>query len=130
MEQNYLPSTFAFAIGNHPGPLFSIQLSDGCLIYKKTAVAKPVCIVVKPSAEDWCSLWRKLERLHIWNWQTQYPSATDATTPWSVTISFAGRYVVSEGMISSANGWRNDPANPINRLVAAISTLVGGLEIF
>ncbi len=130
MEPNYLPSTFSFEIGNHPGPLFSIQLSDDCLIYKKTAVAKPVCIVVKPSAEDWCSFWRKLERLRIWNWQTHYSNAAAATTPWSLTISFDGRYIVSEGMISSANSWRDDPANPLNRLVAALSRLLGGLEIF
>ena len=130
MEQNYLPSTFSFEIGNHPGPLFSIQLSDDRLIYKKTAVTKPVCIVIKPSAEEWCSLWRKLERLNIWNWQTHYPSNEDETTPWSLAITFNGQFIISEGMASSSKYWRADPANQINRLIAAISKLLGGLDIF
>ena len=129
MDHNQLPTTFNFEIGGYPGPHFSVFLSGDSLIYKKNS-SIPLTLVIQPTPERWQSFWRTINRLEVWSWKGQYQFPVYDGTNWSLAMTYNGCVIISEGSNGYPGSDTAEPSAEFRRFLAALSKLIGGLEIF
>jgi hypothetical protein len=101
-----LPERLSISIGGYFGPCYSVTLEKGRLTYRYLRSAAeppspedlPPNEEIMPSAKQWQTFRRALDRLNVWCSQERYldPGVCDGTN-WSVEIAYTDKAIVSGG---------------------------------
>jgi hypothetical protein len=76
-----LPKRLRISIGGHFGPCYSVTLKKTRLLYtywpareSPSQEPEPQREEIRPSAKQWQTFRRALDRLNVWRWQEGYPN--------------------------------------------------------
>ena len=101
-----LPKRLCIGIGGHFGPSYSVTLEKGRLAYTYwppeasfSQEPQPRREEIEPSAKQWQTFRRGLDRLNVWYWQGNYPNSVMVCdgVGWSAEIAYSDRSLVSSG---------------------------------
>ena len=90
------------------------------------------CVRYDPSKESWWQFWQDVERLGVWDWQSQYQNhqVLDGTF-WHLKLQHGGRRLQTEGY--NAYPGADGPECPVDcafgQFLAALERLTGIKEI-
>jgi hypothetical protein len=97
-ETNGVPKILEAHIGGPQGPVFSINLREGVLLYsQERGGAAPVRVT--PTGQQWRQFRRSLDVINVWHWRTNYPNPSFIRdgTQWSLKIQYADRTLATQG---------------------------------
>jgi hypothetical protein len=135
-----LPERLRISIGGYFGSCYEVALEKGRLIYthwppreSSSQEPEPQSEEIRPSAKQWQTFRRALDRLSAWCWQGNYsdPAVCDGTG-WSAEIVYSDRSLVSsgdncfpgrDGRAISVTGDERD--NTFEKFSRAVARLVG-----
>jgi hypothetical protein len=101
-----LPERLSIGIGGHFGPCYGITLERGRLIYTCWRPGPEPLLSgelpsedIKPSAKQWQTFRRVLDRLNVWRWQEDLSEPTRSVRwpNWSVEIVYTDKAIASGG---------------------------------
>jgi hypothetical protein len=104
-----LPKRLCISIGGYFGPCYEVAFKKGRLTYTYLTSRdlssqelelgpQPQREEMQPSAKQWETFRRSLDRLNVWCWQENYldPGVCDGTN-WSVEIAYPDKATISHG---------------------------------
>jgi hypothetical protein len=101
-----LPERLHISIGGHFGPCYEVRLEKGRLTYTYcpprescSQEPEPQREEIQPSARQWQTFRKSLDRLDVWCWQANYRNSDGVCdgTAWSAKIAFSDRSLLSSG---------------------------------
>jgi hypothetical protein len=126
------PTRLQASIDNWGGRSYSVQLSNGKVLYSERSGAdSPQITTVTPSIEQWRAFRRALDTIPVWSWHAEYITDVFDGTGWSLSVKYSDRSLVSEGgnCYPRANGEKGPDllrTAAFQQLESAIEALVGG----
>ena len=123
------PTVFSVSIGGYMGNSYSIEKTGNTLLYKyyDYGYELKATETILPSCSQWKSLGRTLDKIGIWEWETEYPNPgiCDGTS-WSVEIEWGDKKILTHGDNNYPDG--NYDSNEFQAFIRAIRRLIGGKE--
>ena len=132
-EPALLPKHLRASIGGHFGHSYSVELTDQTLfcISLSDESPGPASPRVEPTAEQWRAFRRALDKINVWQWQTDYPNpGVKDGTGWSFEVAYSDHALDSGGDNNYPDA-QGDPTNSpqgtktFDRLLRAITKLTG-----
>ena len=126
------PEQFKASIGGYFGVSYHVELQGDSILYSSSASGRTGSLfeepqalalpdVITPTAEQWQTFLKTLDRVEAWDWQERYvnPDIMDGTQ-WSVDLIWGDRQVKSSGS--------NDFPAEFKAFCKAITALLDGRE--
>ena len=98
-QDSMFPKHVRVFIGGYLGPSYFIEGQGSQLCYTFSEGYKQgQADIINPNGEDWLLFFNALEKIGVWQWQSEYPNpgVCDGTN-WSVEIQWGEKEVVSRG---------------------------------